>query len=53
VWIVACSSAGFLSFDHCDRQAVDEQHDVRPALVPTVHHGELLTASQSLASGRS
>ena len=31
-----------LELDHRDRQAVEEQHDVRPALVAAVHDRELV-----------
>ena len=34
--------AGVLQFDHAQRQAVDEHHDVGPAVVPGLDHRELV-----------
>ena len=40
-----------LEFDDRQRQAVDEQHHVRAALVPVLHHGELVDRQPVVVGG--
>ena len=49
--MVASSSAGVLQLDDAQRQAVDEQHDIRAAGIPALGDGELVDRQPVVGGG--